>query len=206
MKLLIALALIGVSNVAAQSEPPLSLSIADGEQHQLTSSPIQEKLQLNEVTMGANAILLLPPFKSVTIQKLVAKDGARIRLAHLSSGADGATKGQDGGNSRFFFDQVSGHILIESRGGSGVDGLNGKNGLQGANGNNGRNARTLIFGLFYLGNGEDGQLGANGLPGEFGGDGGDGGAGGNITVYYREKIDFAEVIVDVDGDAHRGEE
>lgn len=178
------------------STEPVSISVADGEIEHIDPGAGTEHLALDEVHLGTESSLVLPQIKSIHIQKIVAEDGARIRLLSLSSGA---SAGGDGASARIFIREVSGHLLIESRGGDGANGRDGLSGRQGAQGANGRRARTLVFGLFYLGDGEDGEAGERGENGEDGTDGGDGGRGGRVAVYYQSKAEFAKVVVDVDG-------
>jgi hypothetical protein len=166
-----------------------SIDVPSGSEQRISASSQPEKLELDRVVIGEQSTLILPRFKSITIQKLIAKAGAKIQLMH------------SGGESpaRFFLNEIDGHILIEARGLDGTRGRDGRNGRQGRNGADGRRARTLLFGLFYIGNGEDGKPGEPGENGENGADGGDGTPGGRVTVYYQEKADFADIVIDVDG-------
>jgi hypothetical protein len=182
------------------SAPAESVSIdvhAGGEQL-VVSSP-DGHLHLDEVTLGEKSTLVVPDVKSLHIRRLIAKDGAKIRLLSVLDGADAPSPGHNGGNARIFLKEISGHVLIEARGGDGANGKYGRDGRQGREGADGRHARTLFFGLIYLGDGEDGGIGEAGQDGEDGGDGGDGGAGGHATVYYKSKADQAAIVVDIDG-------
>lgn len=158
-------------------------------------------MEVEELQLGRDSKLLLPPYKSIWIRSLVAEDGARIEIEKSASGADGG-RAVDGGNGQdvvFFIDHIVGHVVIESRGGNGGDGRAGRDGRQGARGENGRDGRTLFFGLFYLEDGDDGRPGYPGEDGEDGEDGGDGGDGGDVRVYYRSKTPESNILVDVSG-------
>lgn len=151
-----------------------------------------ETIEIDEIILERDAQIIIPPFKSVIIQNLVAEEGAKVQLAHSDSGGEGA-------NARFFIKKIKGHVVIESRGGDGRDGRDGRHGRQGRDGEDGRDARTLIFGLIWLGDGETGRPGYPGEDGEDGEDGQDGGLGGRITLYYVEKTDESKIFVDVSG-------
>lgn len=178
---------------------PIAIEVEDGRSERLSYESSAKNLNLSSVTLGVGSTLIIPKIKSIHIQNLIVKEGARIRLLSLADGADGGSTAQDGANARIFLKEVSGHLLIESRGGDGLDGRDGRDGRQGQNGADGRRARTLFFGLFYLGDGEDGAAGSPGEDGENGGDGGNGGRGGTVSVYYESKTSFADIVVDSGG-------
>lgn len=155
-------------------------------------------VEFDRLVLEEEMILEIPAFRSIKINQIISKPGARIRIAQQSSGGDGLI-GSPGATSRLFIDRIDGHLLIEARGGRGLDGLDGKHGIQGVDGRPGRRARTLMFGLFYLGPGDDGQSGSPGTDGEDGHSGGNGGNGGQIIVYYREKSSDSSILIDVQG-------
>jgi len=161
----------------------------------------QDQLVLNEVLIKSDGVLVLPPFASIVIKKLISEDGGRIQIAHSASGHD-AAPGVDGGHGarvRFFVKTLRGHIILESRGGRGGDGRDGRYGRQGQDGEPGRDARTLIAGLIYLGNGEAGRAGYPGEDGESGERGGSGGDGGRVSLYFSEKSMDSKILIDVAG-------
>jgi hypothetical protein len=143
---------------------------------------------LKEVVLKDSSSLILPPFSSVIIQRLISEDGARIQILQASSGQDAepGSSGGDGARVRFFIKEIRGHVILESRGGRGGDGRDGRHGQQGIDGEPGRDARTLIGGFIYLGDGEAGRAGYPGEDGEDGENGGHGGDGGRVSLYFRE--------------------
>jgi hypothetical protein len=202
----------GSSIFATNPEQPIAIRVNANSAAVLHLSESATPLHLTNVVLEQNSSLELPPFKSVFIENLIAKNGAKIKIAKQNSGADASANsgkvgltgakgadGGDGGNARIFLRRVSGHLIVESRGGDGARGGDGTNGRQGADGKRGRNARTLFFGLIYL------EVGGRGLPGEPGENGTDGGSGGNagrggtVSVYYEEKSADAEIALDVSG-------
>lgn len=157
----------------------------------LSPSPIDQvkRVHIKEVHLGKDASILFPPFRSIQIERLVSQEGSKIQLIH------------SGGASRFFINQISGHIVLESRGADGIDGRDGRHGRQGQDGERGRNARSLLFGLIWLGDGERGRAGYPGENGEDGESGGNGENGGEITLYYKEKNSDSKILIDVSGGA-----
>lgn len=153
--------------------------------------------EMGTVKLGENSELQLPSFRSLRIRQLIAKDGARIKLANSSSGQSGefSVNGGDGSDGVFLFDKVDGHVIIESRGGDGGAGRDGVDGQQGQVGGKGRNGIWFLF--FYLSEGEDGKPGQDGEPGANGEDGGRGGNGGKVKVFYRTKTPNSQILVDV---------
>lgn len=176
------------------------INVNSGDVKSVTSEDSAD-FRASDVVLDQNSVLVLSDFKSVHIQHLVAKDGARIRLAANANGGDGGAgeNGSNGSDARFFLGSIEGHIIIEARGGNGGDGLAGKNGRQGADGMDGRNGRTLFFGLIYIGDGDNGQPGLAGEDGQDGTNGGRGGDGGNIALFYREKTSDSKIMIDVNG-------
>ncbi len=157
----------------------------------------EPQLELQEVVLERNSTLILPPFKSVVINLLIASEGSKIQFAQSQE------QGEDpqAASARIFVRNIRGHILLESRGMDGADGRPGRHGRQGAEGRRGRNARTLLFGLIWLGDGEDGGPGLAGEIGEAGENGAAGGNGGDISLYYVDKTLDSKVVVDVSGGA-----
>lgn len=167
------------------------------------SGPINssDQLILNDVVLKDSSALILPPFASVIIRRLVSEDGARIQILQSSSGQDAepGSSGGDGARVRFFVKEIRGHVILESRGGRGGDGRDGRHGQQGMDGEAGRDARTLIGGWIYLGDGEVGRAGYPGEDGEDGEDGGQGGNGGRVSLYFSEKNADSKILIDVAG-------
>lgn len=202
-------ALISIALVA-QSPEPLSIEVPAGKVYELElnepGSDESDLLELDEISLGEGSKLKLPYFESVRINNLIAKDGGRIEIAHNSSGADGdqGVHGSDGANATFFIDRIDGHVILEARGGHGGDGRNGRHGRQGLPGAKGRDGFKLFW-FIYLENGRDGKTGGPGEDGEDGQDGGNGGDGGTVKVYYQEKSEFSNILVDVSaGKAGKG--
>jgi hypothetical protein len=185
-------------------EPQQSLTPFDQE---LSPIHIHDQLILNEVVLKDSSALILPPFASVIIRRLVSEDGARIQIIQSSSGqdADPGSSGGDGARVRFFVKEIRGHVILESRGGRGGDGRDGRHGQQGMDGEAGRDARTLIGGWIYLGDGEAGRAGYPGEDGEDGESGGQGGNGGRVSLYFSERNPDSKILIDVaGGDAGMG--
>lgn len=188
----------------------LSMMIASAEELPagLIEVPAGEVLDLSEwesppdfeeVILGRDAQIKLPEFHSYRIKKLVAKDGARIEVAHQSSGGSGvdSVDGGHGADAIFFIDHLDGHLLIESRGGDGGHGRDGRHGRQGLIGKKGRDAFKLFF--FMIGDGDDGGAGEPGEDGADGDEGGRGGDGGNVRVYFQTKSSQSNIMIDVAG-------
>lgn len=203
-------ALLGLTHQALGEEPMREIHVPQGEQISVDGVEKEDFAEFSRIQLEEGASLELPPFKSVYIRELVAKDGARIRIQKSSSGADGSggelaldggrgADGASGERTRVFIEDLKGHLVIESRGGDGGRGHPGRHGRQGLDGKDGRDARTLFLGLIYLGNGEDGRPGENGEDGGDGGDGGRGGDGGIVEVFFVKRTSSSQVVVDVDG-------
>ncbi|MBN8555709.1 MAG: collagen-like protein [Deltaproteobacteria bacterium] len=176
-----------------------SVEISEGASKVIEAPAALQALEMGEVKLAKNSSLILPSFRSIRIQHLIAEEGARIRFAANASGGSGenSASGKNSENARFFLGKVEGHIVIEAKGGDGGDGQNGTNGQNGRDGGPGPDGRTLLFGWVYIGDGGDGENGAHGEHGGDGENGGNGGNGGKILLLYKEKTLDSKIIVDV---------